>query len=89
MKTVTKTIFTLLALAAIGFLLGGCEGVGVSGAVYVPVYGDYGYVGPWGNDRVEVGGGYFGAPPNGRQDRDRRDEGDHGRAEAAPQRNRN
>ena len=88
MKPAAKRIFTLLALPVVALVLNGCGGVVVSGSGYTPVYGDYGYVGPWDSGGVEVERGYFVAPPNGRSDGDRRDE-DHSRPEAAaPERSR-
>jgi hypothetical protein len=83
MKPADKRIFTLLAFPVIALVFGGCAGVAVSGEGYTSVYGDYGYVGPWDNGRVDVEGGYFVAPPRGRSDGDRRDE-DRRRPEAAP-----
>jgi hypothetical protein len=74
MKPTVRRVFTLLALPAIAFVLGGCVGGGRSGRGYTPVYGDYGYVGPWDNGGVEVEGSFFVAPPNERPDRDRRRE---------------
>jgi hypothetical protein len=82
MTPAAKRIFTLLGLPAIALVLGGCGGVFVSGPGYTPVYGDYGYVGPWDNGGVEVEGGYFVAPPYGRSDGDRR------REAVAPERSR-
>ncbi|HZL47238.1 MAG TPA: hypothetical protein VFC28_13520 [Opitutaceae bacterium] len=87
MKPAAKCILTLLALPAIAFVLGGCAGVAVSGVGYTPVYGDYGYVGPWDTGGVDVEGGIFVAPPYGRPDRDHRDE-DNRREHAAPERSR-
>lgn len=66
MKSVAKHIFTLLTLLVIAFALGGCGGVAVSEYGYTPVYGDYGYVGPWVSGPIVVAGGYFAAPPYGR-----------------------
>ena len=60
----------------------------VSGPGYTPVYGDYGYVGPWDSGRVEVEGGYFVAPPYGRSDGDRRGEDNRRRDAVAPERSR-
>jgi hypothetical protein len=88
MNLAAKHVFTLLALPVAALVLGGCGGVVVSGPGYTPVYGDYGYVGPWDSGSVEVEGGYFAAPPRGRSDGDRRDE-DRRRPEApAPERSR-
>jgi hypothetical protein len=86
MKPAAKRVFTLLALPAIAFVLGGCVPFVVSGYGETPVYGDYGYVGPWDSGPVVVEGGYFAAPPYGRSDRGRRDEGSRRREEAAPER---
>ncbi len=86
MKPAAKRVFTLLALPAIAFVLGGCAGFAVSGYGETPVYGGYGYVGPWDSGRVEVEGGYFVAPPYERSDRGRRDEASRRREEAAPER---
>jgi hypothetical protein len=90
-------VITLLALPAAAVVLAGCQGVAVSGYGYTPVYGDYGYVGPWDGNRMDVEGGYFVQPPYGRPYRNQRDEdahrGDHrdggGRPESpAPERGR-
>ena len=86
MKPAAKRVFTWLALAAVAFVLGGCVPFAVSGYGETPVYGEYGYVGPWDSGRVEVEGGYIVAPPYGRSDRGRRDEGSRRREEAAPER---
>ena len=86
MKPAAKRVFTLLALPAIAFVLGGCLPFVVSGYGETPVYGEYGYVGPWDSGRVEVEGGYVVAPPYRRSDRGRRDEGSRHREEAAPER---
>jgi hypothetical protein len=88
MKPAAKRFFTLLALPAIALILGGCGGVLVSGPGYTPVYGDYGYVGPWDNGGVEVQGGYFVAPPYGRSDGDRRGDDSRRREAVAPERSR-
>jgi hypothetical protein len=88
MKAAAKRVFTLLALPAIALIFGGCEGVVMSGPGYTPVYGDYGYVGPWDSGRVEVEGGYFVAPPNGRSDGDRHGEDSRRRDAVAPERSR-
>ena len=88
MKPAAKCILTLLALPAVAFVLDGCAGVAVSGEGYTPVYGDYGYVGPWDSGGVEVEGGYFVAPPYGRSGGDRRDEDSRRREPAAPERGR-
>lgn len=94
MKPVAKHILSLAVLPATVLMLASCAGVEVSGSAYTPVYGDYGYVGPWDRGRVEVEGGYIAAPPYGRSDRDRKDDhdrrDDHGprREEPAPERNR-
>ena len=53
MKPAAKRVFTLLALPAIAFVLGGCLPF-LSGYSETPVYGEYGYVGPWDSGRVEV-----------------------------------
>ncbi len=84
MKPAARRVFTLLALPAIAVVLGGCVGFAVSGYGETPVYGGYGYVGPWGSGPVEVEGGHFAAPPYGRSDRGRRDE-DSRREEVAPE----
>lgn len=81
MKPAAKRVFTWLALPAIAFVMGGC--VPFVGYSETPVYGDYGYVGPWDSGPVVVEGGYFAAPPYGRSDRGRRDEGGRRREEAA------
>jgi hypothetical protein len=87
MKPDAKRVFTLLVLPAIALVLGGCLGVAVSGyGGPTPVYGDYGYVGPWDSGRVEVVGGYFAAPPYRRSDRDHRDQNSRHRGEATPER---
>ena len=86
MKPAVNRVFTWLALAAIAFVVGGCVGFAVSGYGETPVYGGYGYVGPWDRGRVEVEGGYFVAPPYGRSDWGRRDEDSRHREEVAPQR---
>jgi hypothetical protein len=83
MKPATRWVFALLALPAMAFTWGGCQGIAVAGNGYEPVYADYGYVGPWDSGRVEVEGGYYAAPPFGRPDQDRRGE-NSGRREAAP-----
>jgi hypothetical protein len=85
MKPAAKRVFTLLALPAIAFVLGGCVGFPVSGYGEMPVYGGYGYVGPWDSGRqVEVEGGYFVPPPYGRSDRGRRVEVEEGYFAAPP-----
>jgi hypothetical protein len=86
MKLAGKRVFTIVALPAIAFVLGGCLGFAVSRYGETPVYGGYGYVGPWDSGRVEVERGYVVAPPYGRSDRGRRDEDSHRREEVAPER---
>ena len=86
MKPAANRVFTWLALPALAFVLGGCVGFAVSGYGETPVYGGYGYVGPWDRGRVEVEGGYFAAPPYERSDWGRRDEGSRRREEVAPER---
>ena len=88
MKPAAKRIFTLLALPVVALVLNGCGGVVVSGSGYTPVYGDYGYNGPWDNGGIEVEGGYFVAPPYGRSDGDRRGEDSRRREAVAPERSR-
>jgi hypothetical protein len=85
MKPAANRVFTWLALPALAFVLGGCVGFAVSGYGETPVYGGYGYVGPWESGRVEVEGGHFVAPPYGRSDRGR-DEDSRRREEVAPER---
>lgn len=85
MKLAAKRGFTWLGLPAIAFVLGGCVPFVVSGYSETPVYGDYGYVGPWDSGPVVIEGGYFAAPPYGRSDRGRRDEDSRRREEAAPE----
>jgi hypothetical protein len=85
MKPAANRVFTWLALPALAFVLGGCVGFAVSGYDETPVYGGYGYVGPWGSGPVEVEGGHFAAPPYARSDRGRRDEDSRGREEVAPE----
>ena len=85
MTLTAKRVFPLLTLPAIAFVMGGCL-VGVPAYRETPVYGDYGYVGPWHSDQIEVEGGYFVAPPYGRSDRDRRDDDSRRRERAAPER---
>ena len=85
MTLTAKRVFSLLALPAIAFVVGGCL-VGVSGYPETPVYGDYGYVGPWYSGQVDVEGGYFVPPPYGRSDRDRPDDDRRGRERAATER---
>ena len=78
MKPAVKIMSALATLAAIAFAVGGCGdvgvGVGVSASNYTPVYGDYGYVGPWENPALDYGGGYLAAPPYHRFDGDHRDD---------------
>lgn len=52
-----------LVLPAVALVWAGCAAVVVSRRGYTPVYGDYGYVGPWDGSQVQVAGGYFVAPP--------------------------
>jgi hypothetical protein len=85
MTLTAKRVFPLLTLLAIAFVVGGCL-VGVSGYRETPVYGDYGYVGPWYSGQIEVEGGHFVPPPYGHSDRDRRDDDSHRREHAAPER---
>jgi hypothetical protein len=85
MKLTAKRVFRLLTLPAIAFVVGGCL-VGVSGYPETPVYGDYGYVGPWYGGQIEVEGGYFVPPPYGRSDRDRRDDDSRRRERAESER---
>ncbi|HTX52255.1 MAG TPA: hypothetical protein VMD08_02505 [Candidatus Baltobacteraceae bacterium] len=77
--------FTCLALAALAVVLGGCVGF-VAGYGETPVYGGYGYVGPWESGPVVVEGGHYAPPPYFRADRDRREEDSRRRAEVAPER---
>ena len=86
MKPAAKRVFTFVALPALALVLGGCVGFAVSGYGETPVYGGYGYVGPWDRGRVEVEGGYFAAPPYRRSDRGRRDEDSRRREAVAPER---
>jgi hypothetical protein len=86
MKAAAKHALTLLALPGIALALGGCTGFAVSGYSETPVYGSYGYVGPWHSGHVEVEGGHFVPPPYERSDRDHHDEDSRRREEAAPQR---
>jgi len=69
MTLMAKRVFPLLTLPAIAFVMGGCL-VGVRGYRETPVYGDYGYVGPWHSGQIEVEGGHFVPPPYGRSDRE-------------------
>lgn len=73
MNPPAKHVFISFALPALAFVLGGCGDIAVSGYGYTPVYGDYGYVGPWDRDQIVVEGAYFGAPPYRSPDRDRRE----------------
>lgn len=78
-------VLPLLTLPAIVFVMGGCL-IGVPGYRETPVYGDYGYVGPWYGGQIEVEGGHFVPPPYGRSERNRRDDDDsHRRDRAAPE----
>ena len=86
MKPAANRVLTWLALPALAFVLGGCVGFAVSGYGETPVYGGYGYVGPWGSGPVEVEGGHFAAPPYARSERGRRDEDSRRREEVAPER---
>ena len=86
MKPAANRIFTWLVFPAIGFVLGGCVGFAVSGYGETPVYGGYGYVGPWESGRVDVEGGYFAVPPYRRSERGRRAEDSRRREEPAPER---
>jgi hypothetical protein len=74
MKRIGSGSLLLIALAVVGGGLNGCDGVAVSGSAYVPVYGDYGYAGPWEPGGVEVEGGYFARPPYWHGDHFRREE---------------
>jgi hypothetical protein len=85
MTLTAKRVFPLLTLPAIAFVMGGCL-VGVPGYRETPVYGDYGYVGPWYGGQIEVEGGDFVRPPYGRSDGDRRDDDSRRRERAAPER---
>lgn len=82
MKPATRWVFPLTVLPAMALIIGGCQGVAVSGEGYTTVYADYGYIGPWDTNRVQVEGGYYAAPPFGRPDQDHRNE--ESRREAAP-----
>ena len=82
MKPALRYSFSSLTLLAIAVVFGACAGIGVSGAAYVPVYGDYGYVGPWEGRPAEIEGYYYAAPPYGRFDRDHHDEDRHQHEEA-------
>lgn len=84
MKPAANRVFIWLVLLALAFVMGGCVGFAVSGYGETPVYGGYGYVGPWDRGRVEVEGGHFAAPPYGHSDRGRRDEDSRRREEVAP-----
>jgi len=86
MKPAAKRVFTVLALPAIAFVVGGCLPVVVSGDGETPVYGDYGYVGAWDHSPVEVEGGYIVAPPYRTSDWGRRDEDSRRREAVAPER---
>ena len=79
----TRGALALLAVPAIVLAWAGCNGIVATETEYTPVYGDYGYVGPWDGSRVDVEGGYIVAPPYGAPDHDRRDE-DRRRQEAPP-----
>lgn len=86
MTPAAKHAWTLFALLAIAFVLGGCTGFAVSGYSETPVYGGYGYVGPWHSSPIIVEGGHFVAPPYERSDRDHRDEDSRHGEQAPPRR---
>lgn len=88
MRTAATCALTLLAFPAIALVWEGCQAVAVSGEAYTPVYGDYGYVGPWDRGRVEVEGAYLVAPPYGHPDEGRRDGDNRGREAPPPERSR-
>ncbi len=70
MKRAAQFIFGGAATLGLAFAFAACGEVGVSGAAYTPVYGDYGYVGPWEPAPFELDGGYFAGPPYRRFDRE-------------------
>ena len=80
MKPAGKRVFMLFGLLTIGCVLGGCF-VPVSEYGETPVYGDYGYVGPWYNGEVEVQGGYIVAPPHRHWEPEERGDHRNGRRE--------
>lgn len=71
MNPATRRMRTALALLALPCMVSGCLGFGVG---ETPVYGSYGYVGPWESAPVEVEGGYFVPLPYHRWERGRREE---------------
>ena len=64
MRSALRILGPLAALAGIG-IFGGCVGGYVEGGGGpVPVYGDFGYVGPWGDDAPSYDeGGVYVHPP--------------------------
>ncbi len=85
MKPAATRVIAWLGLPAIAVVLGGCVGFAVSG-YETPVYGDYGYVGPWESPPVVVEGGYFAPPPYRRVERGPREEPGRRREAVTPER---
>ncbi len=73
MTPAAKRVLAGLVLPALAVAWGGCVGFAVPGYGLTPVYGGYGYVGPWEGPPVVVEGGYLAPPPYARPDRGRRE----------------
>ena len=79
MKSAGRRLSPLLGLLAIAFVLGGCLPYVAPEYGETPVYGNYGYVGPWVSSPFDVEGGYLVMPPYGHWEHDQREEHRWGR----------